>query len=309
MNKKIKRLIKLSLGFIILFYFLSQLGFNNVLSTLKETNLMIFFIVVLLYFPVQILASFNYSVLLKSIDKSIPFIGIFKSLTLSQAVGKVFPSQIGEFSIIHFFNSYGLGYGEGLALSIFDKLLTFSLFSLISLYGIYVYFNSTIFLIVLTFILLSFSILFFLIIHEKPRGFIKKYILKDYSKYFKGFSKTFIHILKYKKKYLFLNYFITASKWIVDFFGIVLLFKGFNIDVNLYYVIIVMSITKIISLIPLTFSGLGIKEASATYLFNYISNINNVIGANVLILNRIKMYFLSFLMYLMNLDLLKKDLR
>ena len=49
---------------------------------------------------------------------------------------------------------------------------------------------------------------------------------------------------------------------------IVIIFKSLNYDVSLFYVIIISSITLIVSLIPLTPNGLGIREGVGLLLFN-----------------------------------------
>jgi len=71
-------------------------------------------------------------------------------------------------------------------------------------------------------------------------------------------------------------------------------FKGFDWDVNLFLILVVNATSIIISLIPITISGLGISQAILVYLFSLVG-IPESISISVAILLLIINYGIAFL--------------
>ncbi|MFW5803606.1 MAG: lysylphosphatidylglycerol synthase transmembrane domain-containing protein [bacterium] len=294
MNKKY--LIKFIIGLSILLIFLYRLGFQNIVNILRQTNLIIYSIVFFCLIFIEILASLNYSILIKSINKQIPFIIIFRLHTLSQSIGKMTPGKIGELSILKFFNNYGITYKESIAILIIDKIISLLILLLSATIGSIFLFNS--------FYLLLFLFLFFFFL-------IALYIVfKPHLTQQKLFSKFFIlislivRIIKSNIKNISINFLLTITKWFIYFGAVYLLFIGYDTHVVFHKIAFTVAITKIITFIPISPGGLGIEEVSASYLINLVASANMIITANVFLLLRFLTIIIAIIMYIINFSLL-----
>ena len=131
--------------------------------------------------------------------------------------------------------------------------------------------------------------------NSRIRAIIKKYFLRKYANFFRGFSVTIIKLVR-RKEYILLNMLFTAVKWYLAFIATWLLFRAFNFDVAISNIAIVTSMIKIITLIPISISGLGVSEVSGTYAY-YLLGVPLAIGANMLVASRIKFYLISAIIY------------
>jgi len=293
------------IGIVILALLFMRIGIVQFWDILKTINLLWLIPSFLMTFVVQTLATINIKILLKALNKNISFRYLWKAVALSQSLGTVAPGKMGEFSLILFLKNKDIGSGTGLVVAVLDKIITFIIVSIIALVGILWFFNLKLFLVVLLICLLIVFILIYAIISNKTRNLIKKYILRDYSKYFKGFSKDFQYIIKKRKKQLLLNFIVTTIKWLTSFYALWFIFKAFNQPIAGYYIIFVSAVVIIISLIPISFSGLGLRESSGTYLYHILTGISTALSMNVMIIATIRKYLIAFFFYLINLDLLE----
>ncbi len=305
MKRRLKRTIQITIGLAILVLLFMRVGIVQFWDTLKTINPLWLIPSFLMTFVVQTLATINIKILLKALNKNVSFGYLWKAVTLSQSLGTVAPGRMGEFSLILFLKNKNVGYGTGLVIAVLDKIITFVIVSIIALIGILWFFNLKLFLVVLAACISIVFILIYAILSNKIRDLIKKYILSGYSKYFKGFSKDFQYIMNEKKKYLLLNFIVTIIKWVTSFLSLWFIFKAFNQPISGHYIIFVSAVVIIISLIPISFSGLGLREGSGTYLYRILTGISTALIMNVMIIATIRKYIIAFFFYLINLDLLE----
>ncbi len=306
MKKITKNIIKFIIGFLIIFLLLYRVGFTNYLNVLIKINIWWFLLSLILAIFCQVLATYNFLILLIALNKKIVFLNLLRYVALSWTLGSISPGRLGEFGLVWLLKDReNIDYGEGLLITIGDKILTLIVLLSFSSIGIFLFFNLKIFLF---FVLIS-SLLFvsFLIIiwKEKSRNFIKTYLLRSYSKYFTGFSEGLKYLLRKRKKYLFFNLILSYIKLGGFFLSVYFIFLAFNFPFSYYLIVIFFSITTIISLIPISFSGLGIRESSGTYLLTLVS-VPEVIGANILITVTFQSYLLAFVYYLITYRLLER---
>lgn len=307
MKKVVKNVIKLIMGFLIIFFLLYKIGFTDYLKILVTISIGWFLLSLILTVLDQFFAAFNFLILFRALNKKIKFLNLIRYVSLSWALGSVSPGKLGEFGLVWLFkNRENIDYGEGLVMAISDKILTLIVLLSLASIGFCIFFDIKLFLffILIIFLLLIFSLI--IMWKEKSRNFIKKYFLKSYSKYFTGFSVSLKYLLRKRKKYLFFNLILTYVKWGFFFLSAYFIFLAFNFTFPYYLIVIFFSLTTIISLIPISFSGLGIREGSGTYLLT-LANVPEIIGANVYITITFESYLLAFVYYVMNHRLLEKQ--
>jgi len=304
MKKKYIKILQMLVGFTILFFFFRAIGISEFWEVLKKINLFWLIPLFLITLLTQAIATINLAVVLKAINKKAPFSYLFRAVTLTFSLGTIAPGRTGDFSLVFFLKNKGIDYGHGLATTLLDKMISFFVISLLALFGIFWFLNLKLFWTIFIFSFLSIFISIFVISSKNIRNIIKKYVLRKYSKHFKGFYKSFRYILKKRKRYVFLDIIITILRLVVSFLSTWFVFKAFNQSIPFYYIIFVSSIISIVTLIPISFSGLGIKEGLGTYMYSSLGNIAPSISMNVMIILTMRKYTMALLYYLVNIKLM-----
>lgn len=284
MSKKILLLLRWLVGLAILSYLLYIIGIKDILLAFTKLNYFFLPLIALIFALNFAIGTFNIKILTNPL-KCIDFFTLLKYYALSWSVGLFVPGKLGEFSIVYLLKKKGIGFGKGCALSIIDKVITLLTLFLVALFGVLLFFDFYVFLRVLMAFVLSFVILYFIIVSNLGRGLVKRYVLRSYAVHFKGFHKTIKDYFKNRKRTLILNFFLTLSKWFCVALIIYFLLLAFGISSSYPYVLLVSCVVTLFTLIPISISGLGIRESIAVYLF-HLSGIGSpvVMGVYLIIL-------------------------
>lgn len=265
MNYKLKLGIETLIGILIIVFLLSKLNFSEIVSILSRANYLFLLFAILIYIFTFILIAYGLKALFDSIEP-IRFKAWLKYYLITFSFGLILPGQAGTFSLIYFLKRDKFSIGSTTALVIIDKLITLLVFGIISIFGLFSFINTTgIYLGILIMCLFLFLGLF---IFSKTGRNILKRMLGKYSVKFANFSSTFKNLVMYNKSQLLINLLITFLRLFFTGLLIVIIFKSLSYDVPLIYTIIISSMTLIVSLIPLTPNGLGIRESAGLLLFN-----------------------------------------
>lgn len=225
----------------------------------------------------------------------------FKYYLISQSIGLFTPGKIGQFSMIYLFKKEGMKLGEGAAIMILDKLITLVSLSFIVTAGLF-FFIPPLDAIMYIILIISLVILtYFFLVHKKSSCFIKKYILRKHSEKFEGISKTLSLIYNDHFGAVVSNLFITMAKWVLTSFIILFFFYAIGIKVDLFYIFLITPIGVLVSLIPISINGIGIREYAVVILYEIVG----VDGASVIVvylLNLIVNYFIGLISILLFLQ-------
>ena len=302
MKKIYWNFLKSTLGILLLVILFNKLGFSNVYKILIDTSITHVFLAVLISISSILLGAFNLKILLHFIKAKISFSDLLKVYSLSWSIGLFLPGRIGDFSIIPLLEKKGLDFGKGAAISFLDKLITFVVLSILTIFAVFIYLpieQAWIILIVITFVAIL-TILFF--ITNKGRKFIRSLFPKNLIEKFSGFSYILFDFLKYGKMYIFLNFLITIFKQVVLALIIYAFLASFNIYLSFIEILLIISAITIISLIPVSVSGLGIKESAAVFLFG-LAGLDKIIVAAIFTLLLIARYVIgALLIYFIKLE-------
>lgn len=271
---------------IVLYY---KVGIKSVLSSLADFNLLYLIPVILLFLIGLFLSMLNIKILLNGLKRKIGFYFLLKNFLFSWSVALVTPGRLGDFSLALMINK-NKKYGDVIGVVLLDKLITIISYLAISLIGLFLIFNLASVGIKIVYIVIPVIIIFmFIILSESGRRLIINLMPKKFSIKFKGFNKSLKILLTKRFGFVALNLLVTILNLIVNTFVYFMIFKGFGYDVGLIYIFIINAMVKIISLIPITFSGIGIRESIGTYLYGSIGIPPHIAGGAYLI-NLIKIY-------------------
>ena len=209
---------------------------------------------------------------------------MFKLNLLSWSIGLFVPGNLGQFSIIYLLKKEGLELGESTAIVLLNKIITLISLSILSIFGFFLFLPYKEVLQLIIILILLGIIIFFFIMHEKGRTLIRKYILRKSSPKFEGFSKTLRKFYIEHPKRIIVNFLLTFIRWFLTALMMMFLFLSLGFKVNLLYIFLITPITIIISYIPISIGGLGLRESAAVFLYGIIG-VNSVAVLGVYILS------------------------
>ncbi|MDA1196455.1 MAG: lysylphosphatidylglycerol synthase transmembrane domain-containing protein [Nanoarchaeota archaeon] len=306
MNKSFKSLLQAGIGFLLFLFLFSKVGVGAFWDVLKTINLWWLVPSVFMTIPTQLLASSNLKVLFSALDKETSFSHLFRSGMLSFSIGMVAPGKLGDLSLVSLLREGDIGYGDTLAVAVADKIISLFVTGVLALLGIIWFLDVQTFWIVLGACSVIFFVGMFSISSSRIRGLVKKYILRKHAKHFGGFYTNLQLLVRDRKGYLFGNVVLTLLKFFSGFVGTWFLFQAFGLKVSLMMILFVTAITSILSLIPISISGLGVREGVGTYLYSVVGGIGVVVSANVVVLATVRKYVVALVYYLLNIKLLER---
>ena len=103
-------------------------------------------------------------------------------------------------------------------------------------------------------------------------------------------------MFKRRKKILVLNFFITAILLSGIFFGGLVAFRMFGAEVSIFHIAMIQSLIIMISLLPIPFSGLGLKEISGIYMYGLIG-VPYAVSVNYFLFNILFKYAFGLVVY------------
>ncbi|MBU0635781.1 flippase-like domain-containing protein [Candidatus Micrarchaeota archaeon] len=255
--------IKILIGIILLGMLYYLAGFANLAHELSKIQIGFLPIILFWFFASIALNALNIYVTARPIRK-IPLRRMIQYFLYSWAAGFFGLGKVGELSIIYWLKKENLSTGEASAIALMDKFITFFTVVLLSTIGIWVFGLANVWqtaLIAVGLLAISWLLLF----SSFGRRLIRK-ILKNQSNRFAGFGST---VELYVKKYpgtLLLDILLTLGRWIALVLFVAALFASLGFPVSEIALLFVSSITTLISFIPISFNGLGVREAAFTVL-------------------------------------------
>lgn len=295
MNSKISKVLRFSIGIIILFLLIYKIGFYKIIDILMSLDVLTIFSIILISFIIFLMSAVNLDLILRTINVKIKFYKLFSYALFGWAVGLFVPGKLGEFSIVYFFKKY-MGLSEAIIVPLIDKIITFFALALLSIIGFFYFFEISI-AYKLTFLIFFTAIIFSLFLTKTFRGFIGKILIKRYNIKLQNFFKLFTDIILNNKKIIFINFILTILKWGISAIIIYILFFNFGYNINLFLIILINSIVILVGLIPITINGLGIKQAVAIWIFTNHFSIPAEIVLSVYLVSLIINYVLAIIAF------------
>jgi hypothetical protein len=293
MNKKSLAFIKFLIGIVILSNLFYKIGFKSILTTMSEMELVYIVPIVIIIIATNFIGGLNLKILFSTFKINIPSIKLFRSYSLSWAISLFIPGRLGELSIIYFFKKSNISIGMASAAIILDKIISIIIVAFFAFIGLFIFLDKSQIIKIIAFFVLFIVFLIYSIFNEKIRNIIRM-ILGKYSRKFTGFSKSLFQMTEKGKMNLFLDFLLTITKWIISTSVIFFLFLSLNQKISFFDVLLLNSIISLISLIPISLSGLGIRESAAVLLFTKIG-IKNEITASTYFAALIIKYIIAVL--------------
>jgi len=294
MDKNIFNIIKFVLGISIiisLFYFI---GFKEICFALALFKLEYLPPIIILFLLFILMNAYNIKIMIDPFKK-IKFENLLKYYCLGWTSSLFLPAKIGEFSISVFLKDK-IEIGKTGAAIFMDKLITFVISAVIAVIGLASFFNGEVILKTITVLVLCIAVLA-VMMSNKGRLFIRRFILRKYAKNLTGFSKTFFSYFRSNRRPFLINILITLIKAVLTALFGYFIFLSLGTFVNPLVILAVGAVETISILFPFTLNGLGVKQGIGIYIF-HLAGINPSIVAARYIIGLIVRYLFGLFVIL-----------
>jgi len=270
-NRILSFIFRLLVSLIILVIVFNIVNIREVASLLKKLNvyvLLVAFVLTLLNF---IFAGISFKVLLSPFGVKPSLFLMVKYLLYVWAVRNFLPSNIGDLSLVYFLHLEKLSSTNGIVIFFLDKLSSLIVGIILAVPSIYIFsirFRLTAILPILSITFLVAILLLF---------FLRRYNLVEKCNFFnpiaskiKMFITTLSFYLKRNALILVLVLFLTFTRWVLSALPVYYIFSYFGYTVSFMKVLSINALIVALSLLPITISGLGIREASAVFFYEKV---------------------------------------
>lgn len=270
-NKWLLRVIGPVLFGIILY----RLDLTDLASLLANINPLYLILAVILFVPLIIVKAWRWKLLMKAQDINYSLLESSTMYAAAMYIGVITPGRLGDFVKVFYLIREDHPFGRSFATVLLDRL--FDLVSLLILAYASMLLFITIFektVIILTVVIVVTAVLVVLLLLKKEfsikilkrisAGFIPAKHRNNAAVAFSDFEKA---IKKSSSNQLVKTTLITILGWIVYFLTVYLLALAIGIDIPFFYLVTCVSITAVITLIPISVSGIGTRDAVMILLF------------------------------------------
>lgn len=220
-----------------------------------------------------VVGAFNVVILTRAVLPSVASLAIAKAFLRSWAIGMVAPGKFGDLTYAHFLSSDDTNLAPGLAVGVVDKVVTFAVTSAIAVVGLALFVSTGDALWGGAFALVATAGLLVIVFSKRLRGLARTRLLGKHAKRFTGFSTHVTTLLVRRRTVLALNIVLTVVRLVLMGIAIMLSFRALGVDVALIDVIVIQAVGQLVSLIPITLAGLGVRQGTSIVLFDRISGI------------------------------------
>lgn len=277
MKKFIKffRNYPLLIGLILFVLILSRSDLGEIFQNIKIINSFYLILAILLTFPLFFNKALCWNYIKKQQGIKYSLKDSFLMYCAGMYIGLLTPGRLGETSKALYLKKDGYSMGKSLVSAILDRLSDFILllvFLFLSSLFLITIFQKQI-LILISGLLISIILLIIFIKIGLIKWFLNKIfrilIPLKYQKSWQINFQDFINDLKiYKLKHYLIIFLVTAFSWVFYYLQMYILAKGVGLNVPFLYLAISVTIAGFITLIPISISGIGTRDAALIILFS-----------------------------------------
>ncbi len=257
------------IGILLFLLILSRIDLDEFLLLLKQADYSFFAFLPFLILSVFLFQALKWQKLLKIQKLDYNFWHLFKVQLVSHYYALLTPSRLGYFIKIGYLRD---SFGAVGASVIIDRILDISALIIFASIGAIMLISQFPNLILQVSIFASVFILIVLLFYSKKRakflfGFLKKLVPDKFQEPLKKVFHDFYDNLPRRRKLLF-SFLLTILIWFLIYSQSYLIVKALNIDIGFWQIIFYLPIATVVSLIPITISGLGTREMALILLFS-----------------------------------------
>lgn len=291
-EKSLKNFKKYSflIGFVILAAIINRLNFTNIYTSLRETNLSLVIVGIIFLIPVILIKAWRWNYLKKIQGINYKFWDSFIIYQIGLAIGSVTPGQIGELIKIYYLKTR-CSIGKSLVSILVDRFMDVFYLIIVGYFGIIIYLREVGTKLNIIYIFLLFSLILIIFgIHRdwhKKIGkfFFNKLMPLKYQMMWEENFSDFLNDLKLISINKYLNASIlTVLGWLAYYFQVYILTLSIGLEIPLMKLALALTAVGLLSLLPISFLGIGTREAALILILKPFADIPAIIIFSQLIL-------------------------
>jgi uncharacterized protein (TIRG00374 family) len=257
---------------------LSKLNLTKTLELLSNINLFYIAIALALIIPLLVIKAMRWQLLMKAQNINYSLKDSTTIYVAATYIGVITPGKIGDFIKVFYLKGDNYPFGKSFATVLLDRLFDLTSLLLLGYAGMLLFitlFERAITILSCIFAGTVFLIIFFIYKKEFSMG-IPEYIAfhlipERYRENAKtGFSDLCDGVKTLNANQLTLAAFITFFAWVIYFVMMYLFALSLSINIPFLYLATCVSISAVITLIPISISGIGTRDATLVILFSYL---------------------------------------
>lgn len=251
--------IKMGLTIIFLAVLFKRIDLFGVFDVLYSLHIYYWLLAISLTPILCIIRTFRWDILLKSVEINRPFTDLLKILIIGIFYGIITPGKIGEVGRACYLEEKKT---KIVPTILIEKIIDILLLTILSFLTILFFFNNDSFKFPILFIGLTILVIFCTLTNKKILSFFVK-PLKLTNQDINVFADSFLSII-WNKRTMTISFFLSICYYIVGYISA--LFLLLSLDIN-PLAVITFPIVILIGNIPITISGLGLRESVAAICF------------------------------------------
>lgn len=267
MLKKTLYYLRIPITIAILIILLYNIGISEFLSALARSNPVYQIPLLFIWLVSQVLGTLALFVLIRPLRLKISFKKLFCRFMVTWSLAFATPARAGEFLMAAYLTRDGLPIGRGIIVVFIDKIATLTITLLIAIAGAHVLIGPK--LSVPLIIVLIIGIILALAISKsiKAEKKIENFFTRRFGLMSGGYSQMRTFLSEHRTA-LGANLIITVLKFFTYAAFLWLVFLSINVNPPLYMVFLISALIQIVILVPITISGLGLREGATVVLFS-----------------------------------------
>ncbi|MBW3015168.1 flippase-like domain-containing protein [Candidatus Woesearchaeota archaeon] len=265
-------------GIVIFILILRSVDLSKTFGLFFEGNWVVILLSLLLIFPNIGFKVLRWKAYMKEQGIKYGFVEAFLAYFSGFFVGSVTPGRVGDLVKVLYLRDEGYPTGKGLVSVLLDRFL--DMVFLVGAAYIFMYsffdllFNIILWLTVA--IVIGLIVLLFFIYKEKSmlnilRVGYRWLIPKKYKAKAKYTFKEFYYGVKsVRLRVHFTGLFYTFLAWLMYWIQIFVISKALGMDIEFFYLVITITLSSFVSLLPVTVSGVGTRDLVFIYLFGLV---------------------------------------
>ena len=275
MKKQLLLAIKIILSGILLAYLLYKIPLNEIIESIRSTNLLLFIAGILLATPINYLSALETQYLTRIQGINLSVFEILKIHLATNFYGLFLPGILSGGAVKWYkFSKYGTK-SSAAAVVVFNRFLEILMIVFIGIIfsfpAFYSLGNQKLF-VVLILILFSTILLYFLLLNKSGLDFIEKFFLiLPFPNFIRGLIGKFANAMRqFQNLHLKEHFEIIGLLFLYHGIGVLSFFcfaKSLDINLSIWAIGWIRSAMALAILLPLSFVGLGIREGTLVFLF------------------------------------------
>ena len=275
------------IGIALFIYIIITIGIDKLINAFASADYFYVFLMVLLMIPTLLIQTFKWDYILKRQKINFKFFHVIKLQIISIFYEFVTPARLGSFIKIAYVQEKTHNFGKSSSSVIIDRALDFLTVAFLAFLGSLILITGEFNVIYITiFVFLIFLGGFLILINKKSMKFFARIFYNLFlPKKFREKAKKSFHDF-YESlpsiKTIFVVFLIGIVFWIAIYTQAYFSALAFGVNVPYLKFLTIFPISVIISLVPITVSGLGTREAVLMTLLGTYGEAQNIIAFSLL---------------------------